>query len=119
MLGIVRNRRNLVSATGFPALAPSPIAAATRFIDPDRTSPTAKTSGWLVSNGSGRAAQLSPGHAEQRAIQWVPVSSAPRKITAGSGNGAGERRAGRSVDLDPRMRQLLPGGVGAQCERPG
>jgi hypothetical protein len=36
------------------ALAPSPTAAATRFIDPDRTSPIAKTSGWLVSDGSGR-----------------------------------------------------------------
>ena len=36
------------------ALAPSPTAAATRFIDPDRTSPTARTSGWPVSNSSGR-----------------------------------------------------------------
>jgi hypothetical protein len=42
-----------------------------------------------------------------------------RKITAGGGNGAGERRTGQGVDLDPRMGQLLPGGVDAQCERPG
>jgi hypothetical protein len=33
---------------------PSPTAAATRFIDPARTSPAAKTPGTLVSNGSGR-----------------------------------------------------------------
>jgi hypothetical protein len=35
------------------ALAPSPTAAATRFIEPRRTSPTANTPGMLVSNGSG------------------------------------------------------------------
>jgi hypothetical protein len=51
------------------ALAPSPTAAATRFIDPDRTSPIAKTSGWLVSNGSGRRPSSAPGHAKQCAIQ--------------------------------------------------
>jgi hypothetical protein len=35
------------------ALAPSPVAAATRFIEPEWTSPTANTPGMLVSNGSG------------------------------------------------------------------
>jgi DNA-binding NarL/FixJ family response regulator len=35
------------------ALAPSPTAAATRFIEPCRTSPTAKTPGTLVSKGRG------------------------------------------------------------------
>jgi hypothetical protein len=36
------------------ALAPSPAAAATRFIEPRRISPAAKTPGTLVSNGRGR-----------------------------------------------------------------
>src|SRR6266516_5408659 len=64
------------------ALAPSPTAAATRFIDPDRTSPIAKTSGWLVSNGSGRrpsSAQVAPGNAPS---SWVPVSTKPSSSTA-------------------------------------
>src|SRR6266496_6644731 len=64
------------------ALAPSPTAAATRFIDPDRTSPTAKTSGWLVSNGSGRrpsSAQVAPSDAPS---SWVPVSTKPSSSTA-------------------------------------
>src|ERR1700693_4965210 len=39
--------------TELTALAPSPTAAATRFIDPWRTSPAANTEGTLVSNGSG------------------------------------------------------------------
>src|ERR1700744_2624746 len=51
------------------ALAPSPTAAATRFIDPDRKSPVAKASGWLVSKRQRAAAQLSPGRAEQCAIK--------------------------------------------------
>src|SRR6201996_7173950 len=36
------------------ALAPSPVAAATRFIEPEWTSPTANTPGTLVSNARGR-----------------------------------------------------------------
>src|SRR5262245_11971542 len=36
------------------AADPSPTAAATRLIEPDRTSPTANNPGELVSNGSGR-----------------------------------------------------------------
>ena len=35
------------------AAEPSPTAEATRFIDPERRSPTANRPGWLVSNGSG------------------------------------------------------------------
>src|SRR6266567_8366163 len=64
------------------ALAPSPTAAATRFIDPDRTSPAAKTSGWLVSNGSGRrpsSAQVAPSDAPS---SWVSVSTKPSSSTA-------------------------------------
>src|SRR6185437_9624767 len=41
------------SLTWRTALEPSPTADATRFIDPARTSPTAKTPGTDVSNGSG------------------------------------------------------------------
>src|ERR1700688_4642857 len=47
------------------ALAPSPVAAATRFIEPERTSPTANTPGTLVSNGSG----VRPRSAEVGAVQ--------------------------------------------------
>ena len=36
------------------AAAEIPATAATRFVDPDRTSPTANNPGWLVSNGSGK-----------------------------------------------------------------
>ena len=41
------------SWTARTALEPSPTAEATRFIDPSRTSPTAKTPGAEVSNGNG------------------------------------------------------------------
>ena len=40
------------SCTRRTATAPSPTAEATRFIEPERTSPTAKMPGMLVSNGS-------------------------------------------------------------------
>ena len=43
----------IATCTERTALAPSPTAAATRFMDPWRTSPTAKTAGTLVSKGSG------------------------------------------------------------------
>jgi hypothetical protein len=46
------------------ALAPSPVAAATRFIEPEWTSPTAKTPGMLVSNGSGRRPSVSQAGAD-------------------------------------------------------
>src|SRR5215204_3911613 len=49
------------SCTERTALDPSPTAAATRFIEPLRTSPTANTPGTDVSNGSGaRAANAGP-----------------------------------------------------------
>ena len=41
------------SCTERTALEPSPTAAATRFIEPLRTSPAANTPGTDVSNGSG------------------------------------------------------------------
>jgi hypothetical protein len=37
---------------------PSPTAAATRLVDPDRRSPTANRPGWLVSKGSGDRASV-------------------------------------------------------------
>lgn len=50
--------RGLIAAitwcTERTALAPSPTAAATRFMDPARTSPMAKTPGMEVSKGNGR-----------------------------------------------------------------
>src|SRR3979490_3372766 len=46
-------RTPIAVCTERTALAPSPTAAATRFIEPFRTSPTAKTLGTLVSKGRG------------------------------------------------------------------
>src|ERR1700745_4068175 len=55
------------------ALAPSPVAAATRFIELERTSPTANTPGMLVSHGRGRrpgpAPEAGPGRAEVAVVQ--------------------------------------------------
>ena len=41
------------SCTDLTAADPSPTAVATRFVEVDRTSPTAKRPGWLLSKGSG------------------------------------------------------------------
>ena len=41
------------SCTNWTAMAPSPTAEATRFTDPERTSPAAKTPGRLVSSRNG------------------------------------------------------------------
>ena len=41
------------SCTNRTAIAPSPTAEATRFAEPDRTSPAAKTPGRLVSSRKG------------------------------------------------------------------
>ena len=64
------------------ALAPSPVAAATRFIEPERTSPTANTPGTLVSNGSGvrsRSAQAGPRSA---LLSWTSVRMKPLSSVA-------------------------------------
>ena len=64
------------------ALAPSPVAAATRFIEPERTSPTANTPGTLVSNGSGRrpaAAQPGP---RSSPVSWTSVRMKPSSSMA-------------------------------------
>src|SRR4051794_15306145 len=55
------------------ATAPSPTAAATRFTDPCRTSPTANTLGRLVSNShAGRPGRPTPGRS-------VPVRTYPAR----------------------------------------
>src|SRR5258708_21247076 len=65
------------------ALAPSPVAAATRFIEPERTSPTANTPGTLVSNGSGvrpTSAQAGPRSA---LFSWTSVRMKPLSAVRG------------------------------------
>ena len=110
------------------ALALSPTAAAARFIDLDRTSPIAKTSGWLVSNGSGRrpsSAQVAPSNAPSSWTPpgrrssprrrprpgpdrrpWPPAPSprnrCPRPRTPPTGRAAGSGSGRRSVGLQPR-----------------
>ena len=59
---------------------PSPTAVATRLVEPERTSPTANSPGWLVSKGSGsrpRAAQRSSRWSGPRArsVRTKPRSS--------------------------------------------
>ena len=64
------------------ALAPSPVAAATRFIEPEWTSPTANTPGMLVSNGSGprpRPAQAGP---RSPSFSWTSVRMNPSSPVA-------------------------------------
>src|SRR5260221_2466762 len=63
------------SWTDRTAAEASPTAAATRFVDPERRSPTAKRPGWLVSNGSGRRLRTA-----QRSSSWS-VSSERSVIT--------------------------------------
>ena len=52
---------------------PSPTAAATRFMDPWRTSPTAKTPGHDVSNAS--ASRRSSSDGRSRSVRTKPCSS--------------------------------------------
>src|ERR1700756_1799908 len=68
------------------ALAPSPIAAATRFIDPFRTSPTAKTPGTEVSNGNGRRASAFHCGPRSSLLIWVSVHMNPLLSVRTSGN---------------------------------
>jgi hypothetical protein len=59
------------------ALAPSPTAAAARFIEPWRTSPAGKTPGTLVSKGRGlrpSADQVSP---SSSLVSWTSVRTKP------------------------------------------
>ena len=63
---------------------PSPTAAATRLVEPDRRSPTAKRPGWLVSNGSGvlpSVRQSSPscsGVSDEVGQRQSPLRQGPR-----------------------------------------
>ncbi len=88
------------------ALAPSPTAAATRFIEPCRTSPAAKTAGTLVSKGSGvrpsaahvpvevAAGQLHVGEDEAVLVQGDPG----QPVRRGLGTDEAEQAAAALLD---------------------
>jgi hypothetical protein len=61
------------SCTNWTAIAPSPTAEATRFTDPERTSPAAKTPGRLVSNRNGGRARPH----DRDCARAVPVRTNP------------------------------------------
>src|SRR5947207_2681992 len=64
-------------------MPPSPTAAATRFTDPERTSPTAKIPGTLVSRANGsRSACQCPASIASAPVKTKPCSS--RAISEGS-----------------------------------
>ena len=53
-------------------LAPSPVAEATRFMDPDRMSPTAKTPGADVASVSGGTGPPQASHGIERPVRMKP-----------------------------------------------
>jgi hypothetical protein len=71
------------SCTNWKAIAPSPTAEATRFTDPERTSPAANTPGRLVSSRNGGRAMLHDRDCERAApVRTNPFAS--RSISEGS-----------------------------------
>src|SRR4051812_42651038 len=91
------------SCTPAMAMLPSPTAAAQRFTEPERTSPTAKIPGRLVSSATGaRPWFAQPGAAATSAPVWMnPFLS--RKISAGNHSVQGvapiiEKTAGVSTE---------------------
>src|SRR5262245_28446687 len=64
------------------AADPSPTAAATRLIEPDRTSPTANNPGELVSNGSGRRPSASHRSSRRASSRERSVSTKPWSSSA-------------------------------------
>src|SRR6266581_1960404 len=64
------------------ALAPSPVAAATRFIEPEWTSPTANTPAMLVSNGSGRRPRAAQAGPRSPSFSWTSVRMNPSSPVA-------------------------------------
>src|SRR4029079_3725850 len=64
------------SWTDRTALDPSPTAAATRFIEPERTSPTANTPGPDVSNGNtsrpGKSGPAATSSGNERSVRMNP-----------------------------------------------
>src|SRR6267154_5160115 len=72
--------------TDATALAPSPTADATRFIEPFRTSPTANTPGTEVSKGNGRRANVFHCGPKFLSSIWLSVQMNPLRsvITCGS-----------------------------------
>ena len=68
------------------ALDPSPTAAATRLIEPARTSPTAMMAGTLVSNGSGRRPSAAHSGPSESAGIWASGRMRPRYSRARTGS---------------------------------
>ena len=100
--------------TARTAADPSPTAAATRFVEPERTSPTANRPGWLVSKGSGdrpRACHPSPScsavsAASVRTKLWSSSAAHPEsQADAGSApmNESGDGGAGAHGDRRVRL----------------
>ena len=88
------------------AAEPSPTAAATRLVEPDRRSPTANRPGQLVSYEQRPTGQARPGVAELAVVQG-PVGQHEPVLVEGDavqplavGLGADEREQRRAVDLD-------------------
>src|SRR5689334_2663196 len=83
-------------------MPPSPTAAATRFTDPERTSPMAKIPGALVSRANGsRSAFHCPAFIASAPVKTKPFSS--RAISGGEPVG---RRVG--ADEDEKRRGIPP-----------
>ena len=109
------------------AMEPSPTAEATRFTDPYRTSPTAKTPGRLDSRNigsrrsgqspAGRLQQIGPGHHEPRLIAaygiWQPLGArlGPDQDEQGS---RPDRfgRTGFQIGKGQAFQAVLPGAAG-------
>ena len=92
------------------AADPSPTAAATRLVEPERRSPTANRPGQLVSYGSGSRRHRAPGVAQVRAIEG-PVGEHEAVVVDGDAGqplavrlGTDEREQGRAVDVEGSVR---------------
>src|SRR2546425_12657935 len=84
------------------AAEPSPTGAATRLVDPERTSPTANNPGWLVSNGSGErpSASQRPSRclgSRDRSVTTNPRSSRATKPDNHSEAGSAPMNENREV----------------------
>src|ERR1700730_11482221 len=86
------------------ALAPSPVAAATRFIEPEWTSPTANTPGMLVSNGSGRRPGVAQAGPRSSPVSWTSVRMKPSSPGSDPGQPA---RGGLGADEAEQARARL------------
>ena len=101
-----RQRRARCSCTERIAAEPSPTAAATRLVDPERRSPTANRPGQLVSYGSGSATHRAPRVAEHVVVEGT-VGEHEAVLVDGDavepgavGLGTDEREQRGAVDVD-------------------